>query len=324
MEMKDIMIFLDNEQYRNRSFLSMTDLDTKQYFSILDNEEKLWSLTPKPIKLLTVQENALYFSFLDNEQEMAKYVPKEVIKEESKPVRVSIPASTKAPVASPTPVKSKNEIVVDVYMKIAEKDFQEMFKKDNGLLFRIYLQKLVPLDTNVILNWGSDEMSKSAVFTNEIAKITQAYRDIKAYDILQRILTDIREKPSFWKKITGYETQLTQARLNLTTIKDRLNPLLERASGLLEDVDKNSQKVTLLSHCLGIVSQCAEQENQTGGIYQYLYSRRDTLFSAVIQANILPSQLKGMIDEIANLIIKIDETVSVTIPTIELARANNV
>lgn len=324
MEMKDVMIFLDNDHYRNRSFLSMTDLDIKQYFSIIDNEEKLWSLTPKPIKLLTPQENTLYFSFLDNEKEMEKYVPRKALQTESKPIRVSIPSSTKTPVTHPTPVKSKNESVVDVYMKIAEKDFQEMFKKDNGLLFKIYLQKLVPLETSIILNWGSDEMSKSAAFTNEIAKITQAYRDIKAYDILQRILTDIREKPSLWKKITGYETQLTQARLNLTTIKDRLNPLLERASGLLEDVDKNSHKVTLLSHCLGIVSQCAEQENQTGGIYQYLYSRRDTLFSAVIQANILPSQLKGMIDEIANLIIKIDETVSVTIPTIELARANNV
>lgn len=324
MEMKDVMIFLDNENYRDRSFFSMTDLETKQYFSIIDNEEKLWSLTPKPIKLLTPQENMLYFSFLDNEKEMEKYVPREALKAEDKPVRVSIPSQTKAPVAHSTTLKSKNESVVDVYMKIAEKDFQEMFKKDNGLLFKIYLQKLVPLETSIILNWGSDEMSKSAAFTNEIAKITQTYRDIKAYDILQRILTDIREKPSLWKKITGYETQLTQARLNLTTIKDRLNPLLERAGGLLDDVDKNGNKITLLSHCLGIVSQCAEQENQTGGIYQYLYSRRDTLFSAVIQANILPSQLRGMIDEIANLIIKIDETVSVTIPTIELARANNV
>lgn len=324
MQMKDIMIFLDNEKYRNRSFSSMTTLDIKKYFSIIDNEEMLWSLTSKPVKILNPQENAFYFSFLDNEKEMAKYVTRENPKSENKNNKAVSQIAPKPPVTSSTPVRSKNDVIVDVYMKIAEKDFQEMFNKDNGLLFRIYLQKLVPLDTNTILNWGSDEMTKSAAFTNEVAKVTQAYRDIRAYDILQRILTDIREKPSFWKKITGYETQLTQARLNLSTIKDRLNPLLERAGSLLEDVEKNATKITLLSHCLGIVSECAEQENQTGGIYQYLYSRRDTLFSAVLQANLLPSQLKGMIDEIANLIMKIDETVSVTIPTIELARANNV
>lgn len=324
VQMKDIMIFLDNENYRNRSFLSMTTLDTQKYFSIIDNEEILWSLTPKPVKVLNAQENALYFSFLDNEKEMSKYVIRETPKEIIKTTQTVSKTDPKPPVSSSMASRTKNDAIVDVYMKIAEKDFQEMFKKDNGLLFRIYLQKLVPLDTSTILNWGSDEMTKSAAFTNEVAKVTQAYTDIKAYDILQRILSDIRDKPSFWKKITGYETQLTQARLNLSTIKDRLHPLLNRAESLLEDVDKNANKITLLSHCLGIVSECAEQENQTGGIYQYLYSRRDTLFSAVLQANVLPSQLRGMIDEIANLIIKIDETVSVTIPTIELARANNV
>lgn len=323
--MKDVFYFLDNENYRYRGYEKMNEINTEKYFNFLDNEKTLWMFNTKPIKLLSEQESFSYFSFLDNEKEMAKY-KKPVIRYENKNKILSITpeVSKRMPVSNTASMKSKNDAIVDVYMKIAEKDFNELYRDDNGLLFRIYLQKLVPLTTDLILNWGSDEMTRSALFTNEVSKVTHNYHDIKGYDILEKILAEVRDKPSLWKKLTGYETQLTQARLNLITIQDRLKPLLKKANDLVESSEKNAKKITLLSHCLAIVSQCAEEENQSGGIYQYLYSRRDTLFSAVLQANIVPSKLKALIDEATTLIMRIDETVSITIPTIELARASNV
>lgn len=324
MKMSDLVIFIDNEKYRNKGVQTMNNIETDKYFSFLDDEDKLWSLTVKKIKELTQKEVEHYFSFLDNEQELSQYIPHILPKKKavSTPKTIVKPMNNVKPIQ--TVVEQKTNSVVDIYMNIAKTQYEEIFKKDDGMLFRIYFQKLVPLETNSVLNWAGNEMNLSAEYTNEVSKLTFNYRSLKAYDILQKIITDINQKPSFWKKIRGYETQLTQARLSLTTIRERIEQILTVAIPLIEKLEKNANRLNLFSGCISIVAQCAEEENQTGGVYQYLYSRRDTLFSSTMQANLLMAQLKGIIDEVNNMIIQIDETIHVVIPNVELARANDV
>lgn len=324
MTLNDVLVFLDNEKYRMRGS-EMSQLDIQKYFGFLDNESSLWAFSVKPVKTLSAQENHRYFSFLDNSIEMSKYVkPVDVIIE---PARVSATAAkhpSKPVVVDSKHVSVRSNTVLDVYMKMAEESFAELYNKDDGLKFRIYLQKLIPLKEDVIFSWGDVEMSKHSVLANEVGKVVQSYTDLKAIDVLTKLTNDIREEPSFWKKITGYETQLTKAELYMSSIKERISAILEQAQKKLEDTQKNADKLQLLSHCLTVVADCALGENQNGGMYEYLYRRRDIVANAMISSIYLPKSLEDVIKGCKEALMMIDQTMFTTIPNLKLARANNV
>jgi len=324
MTLNDVLVFLDNEKYRMRGS-EMSQLDIQKYFGFLDNESSLWAFSVKPVKALSAQENHRYFSFLDNSTEMAKYVkPADVIIE---PARVSAPAAkhpSKPVVVDSKHVSVRSNTVLDVYMKMAEESFAELYNKDDGLKFRIYLQKLIPLKEDVILSWGDAEMSKHSISATEVGKVVQSYTDLRALDVLTKLTNDIREEPSFWKKITGYETQLTKAELYMSSIKERISTILEQAQRKLEDTQKNADKLQLLSHCLTVVADCASGENQNGGMYEYLYRRRDIVANAMISSIYLPRNLEDVIKGSKEALLMIDQTMFTTIPNLRLARANNV
>lgn len=324
MTLNDVLVFLDNEKYRMRGS-EMSQLDIQKYFGFLDNESSLWAFSTKPVKALSAQENQRYFSFLDNNTEMTKYVKQaDVIIQPTQSPTPATKAASKPIVIDSKHISVRSNIVLDVYMKMAEDSFGELYNKDDGLKFRIYLQKLIPLKEDVILSWGDTEMSKHSGFANEVGKVVQSYTDLKALDVLTKLTSDIREEPSFWKKITGYETQLTKAELYMSSIKERIAAILEQAQRNLEETQKNAEKLQLLSHCLTIVADCALGENQNGGMYEYLYRRRDIVANAMISSIYLPRNLEDVIKGSKEALMMIDQTMFTTIPNLRLARANNV
>lgn len=324
MTLDDILVFLDNEKYRMRG-REMSQLDIQKYFGFLDNENSLWAFSVKPVKPLSTQENQRYFSFLDNKAEMAKYVKNDDTIVAPARNHSSTPSITAKPaVIDSKHVSVRSNTVLDVYMKVAEESFVDLYNKDDGLKFRIYLQKLIPLKEDTVLNWGDMEMAKHSVLANEVGKVVQSYTDLRALDVLTKLTNDIREEPSFWKKITGYETQLTKAELYMSSIKERIGTILEQAQKHLEETQKNADKLQLLSHCLTVVADCASGENQNGGIYEYLYRRRDIVATAMISSTYLPRSLENVINGSKEALLIIDQTMFTTIPNLRLARATNV
>jgi len=324
MTLDDVLVFLDNEKYRIRG-REMSQLDIQKYFGFLDNESSLWAFSTKPVNELSAQENQRYFSFLDNNSEMAKYVKQvDLIIEPAHNTTPATKAASKPTLIDPKHVSVSSNTVLDVYMKVAQDSFAELYNKDDGLKFRIYLQKLIPLKENVILSWGDAEMSKHSGLANEVGKVVQSYNDLRALDVLNKLTNDIREEPSFWKKITGYETQLTKAELYMSSIKERIGTILEQAQKHLEEAQKNADKLELLSYCLTVVADCASGENQNGGIYEYLYRRRDIVATAMISSIYLPRSLEDVIKGGKEALLIIDQTMFTTIPNLRLARATNV
>lgn len=324
MTLDDVLVFLDNEKYRMRG-REMSQLDIQKYFGFLDNENLLWAFSVKPVKPLSTQENQRYFSFLDNKTEMAKYVKNDDTIVAPARNHSSTPNITAKPaVIDSKHVSVRSNTVLDVYMKVAEESFADLYNKDDGLKFRIYLQKLIPLKEDTVLNWGDMEMAKHSVLANEVGKVVQSYTDLRALDVLAKLTNDIREEPSFWKKITGYETQLTKAELYMSSIKERIGTILEQAQKHLEEAQKNANKLQLLSHCLTVVADCASGENQNGGIYEYLYRRRDIVATAMLSSTYLPRSLENVINGSKEALLIIDQTMFTTIPNLRLARATNV
>lgn len=283
-------------------------INEEKYFSFLNNKILFEDFRIVKAKKLTEKETKKYYSFLNAKEEMIKY-------SQSKDKKISHQYAK-------LNNKTKKEIIIDNYIDLAKEEYSEIYSKDDGFLFKIYFQKLHPLKEEVILNWSDKELNRTADYTTIVSKITQRYRDLKAYDIMQKYNKDLREEPTIWTKLRGYKTSLTDCRLAVSKMKDQLLLLLKESNDLLNELDKNSEKIIILSGCLDIVSKKAMREKQNGGIYHYLYNKRDTLMSARIQSNLLPIQLKAIVEEIANLIMNIDEMISVTIPTIELSRAN--
>lgn len=225
-------------------------------------------------------------------------------------------------------VKTSNSLSVlsikNEYLLLAKEKYPELYERDDGLHYILAFKKFAPLKLETIMTWGDDKLKESSELTQSVLKLTNNYNILNPIKILNENKEIALGQGGLLKKMFG-KTNVSSAKVKITSLKSQLILLLDECSKLEAQFDKNFEELMFVTSVLTVVNKVNESKEVNENdrlLFRTLHSRSMTLTDALTNSQIIMPDIKSLKENIVNVSTLIDDAVHNVFNMIE--RANNV
>lgn len=225
-------------------------------------------------------------------------------------------------------VKASNALSVlsikNEYLLLAKEKYPHLYEKDDGLHYILAFKKFDPLKLETIMTWGDDKLKESSDLTQSVMKLTEKYKILNPMEVLKENKEIALGQGGLLKKMFG-KTNITSAKLKITSLKDQLIPFLNECVQLEAKIDKNFEELMFVTSVLTVVNKVNETKDLNDEeklLFRTLHKRSMTLTDSLTNSQVIKPDVKSLKENIITVSGLIDDALFNVFNMIE--RANNV
>lgn len=214
--------------------------------------------------------------------------------------------------------------VKNEYLLLAKEKYPQLYERDDGLHYILAFKKFDPLKLETIMTWGDDKLREGSELTQSVLKLTSTYNILNPMKVLNENKEIALGQGGLFKKMFG-KTNVSSAKLKITSLKTQLMLLLDECSKLEAQFDKNFEELMFVTSVLTIVNKVNETKEVNDSdklLFRTLHNRSMTLTDSLTNSQIVKPDIKSLKENIVTVSSLIDDAVHNVFNMIE--RANNV
>lgn len=249
-------------------------------------------------------------------------------KPQPQPLAFADDGKPKAPPAAPlrnfgeslfnNPLTTEERRAVDY----ARANFDSLFAR-NEVSITNSIRQLLPFKMDVVRNWGKTALENQSEVVNHMAKITREFHSLKISELLEDML-ELPQKMlggGLLSRFTNRERMLAQHKLKAIGVQQHLNTLFPQVDALSERFKKDGDRLPLLM--VALASAASLETHSDSALEMCVQNRRTVLQQAVTQWQVMAPQLQSIREQLVDYQGKLEQMLSVTIPTMEMNLANS-
>lgn len=225
-------------------------------------------------------------------------------------------------------IRSPNTLSVlsvkNEYLLLAKEKYPQLYERDDGLHYILAFKKFDPLKLETIMTWGDDKLREGSELTQAVLKLTSTYNILNPMKVLNENKEIALGQGGLFKKMFG-KTNVSSAKLKITSLKNQLMLLLDECSKLEAQFDKNFEELMFVTSVLTVVNKVNENKEVNDSdklLFRTLHNRSMTLTDSLTNSQIVKPDIKSLKENIVTVSSLIDDAVHNVFNMIE--RANNV
>lgn len=229
--------------------------------------------------------------------------------------------------ASPKPLFERNDDqnLVNAAVKYVEDNFAALANRHDRIERQI--RQLSPLTMEVLANWGGRAISEGGDITSSAARLVKSFADLQGNELVEAALNAAKGPvaPSGWMDmIRSFAAPKPESVLSfkprLIVLKAHLVPLIPQIDSHIHETKES--ELRLLLNMASLVAVCEVMGRPSDATMDRLmYDRRTILSQASNQSQLVNLQLVQTKQTITQLMSKIDQLLTITIPAFEMAHA---
>lgn len=207
-------------------------------------------------------------------------------------------------------------------VEYARANFESLFVR-NEMSITNSIRQLLPFKLDVVSGWGKTALENQGELVNQMAKITREFHSLKIGELLEEML-ELPQKMlggGLLARFTNRERTLAQHKLKAIGIQQHLNTLFPQVDALNQRFKKEGDRLPLLM--VALASAASLETHPDTAIELCVQNRRTVLQQAVTQWQVIAPQLQSIREQLVDYQGKLEQMLSVTIPTIEMNLANS-
>lgn len=234
------------------------------------------------------------------------------------PLNLPVTSPKKAPVvAAPlfgdnsTPESKKGSSFLE--QNYAELYASEKFTLDNKV------KQLTPFTFSVTTQWGQAPLDAQTKMVSSVAALVHSFSSMNANEALEDIIKEAKEKSSIFTRMLGKHSTVDDKKFLVIQLRDKINSMTPLVDIAYSEAMETQRKLLIYLASMGAAIQVQRITDST--IQTAVDNRNRLLVSANQQAQLLIPQLDQIRQQISGILNKIDITLNLTLPAIELANA---
>lgn len=207
-------------------------------------------------------------------------------------------------------------------VEYARANFESLFVR-NEVSITNSIRQLLPFKLEVVSGWGKTALENQSEVVNTMAKITREFHSLKISELLEEML-ELPQKMlggGLLSRFTNRDRLLAQHKLKALGVQQHLQTLFPQVDALSQRFKKDGDRLPLLM--VALASAASLETHSDTAIELCVQNRRTVLQQATTQWQVIAPQLQSIREQLVDYQGKIEQMLSVTIPTMEMNLANS-
>lgn len=207
-------------------------------------------------------------------------------------------------------------------VEYARNNFESLFVR-NEVPITNSIRQLLPFKLDVVSNWGKTALENQSELVNQMAKVTREFHGLKIAELLEEML-ELPQKMlggGLLSRFTNRDRLLAQHKLKAIGVQQHLQTLFPQVDALNQRFKKDGDRLPLLM--VALASAASLETHSDTAIELCVQNRRTVLQQATTQWQVIAPQLQSIREQLVDYQGKIEQMLSVTIPTMEMNLANS-
>ena len=232
-------------------------------------------------------------------------------------------APPKAPLkAAPRALfESEDHAAVRDALASVRTDFPLLFDQSEQRLTALF-RRILPVKLLLVTDWAEQPLMEQAALLQPLTDLVRKFAEMAVPALLEAALESTRAPTGVFSKFFSRATSPAQFKPQLTSARAQLQQLMADSEVATRNLDESAKNLTLHWVALAVVSKL------TGGaadatLLDALLQRRTLIQQAVRQAELSMLQMGQVRQQAAELIGQVSSFLTVTLPALEMAQAQN-
>jgi len=217
-----------------------------------------------------------------------------------------------------TPLSQEERRAID----FARDNFHSVFERNEGSITN-NIRQLLPFQLSVVQGWGKTALENQGELVNTMAKITREFHGLQITELLQEMLELPQKMTSggLLARFTNRQRLLAQHKLKALGVQQQLQILFPKVDALSEQLKKDGDRLPILMVALSAAASV--ETPRDSAVDLCVQNRRTVLQQAVGQWQMIVPQLQSIREQLVDYQGKIEQMLTVTLPTLEMNLANS-
>ena len=231
------------------------------------------------------------------------------------------------PEAPALPAKAAPKALFESEDHPAVRDALSTVRADYPLLFEHSEQRLaalfrriLPVKLALVTGWAEAPLMEQAALLQPITELVRKFAEMAVPALLEDALESTRAPTGLFDKLFSRATSPAQYKPALIASRTRLLQLMADSEVATRNLDESAKTLTLHWVALAVVSDLAGRAPDAT-LLDVLVQRRTLIQQAVRQAELSILQMGQVRQQAADLIGQVSSFLTVTLPALEMARA---
>ncbi len=234
------------------------------------------------------------------------------------PTAPAATAATRKTVGRPL-FDSEDHPAVRDALAIVHADYPDVFAHSEQRL-AILFRRILPVRLALVTEWAEKPLAEQAALLQPITELVLKFTQMGVPALLEAALETTNGPPSMFGRLFRRPTSPAEYRPVLTSSRTQLAQLMADSEIAMRNLETSAQDLGLHLLVLAVVSTLVE-DAPDAALRDALVQRRTLIQQAVRQAELSVLQMKQVRQQAADLIGQVSSFLTVTLPALEMARA---
>ena len=203
-------------------------------------------------------------------------------------------------------------------LALASADFPLLFAHAQGRLAALF-RRILPVRLALVTQWAEAPLMEQAALLQPMTELVLKFTRMAVPALLDAALESTREPVGVFGKLFRRQASPAQYKAALTSSREQLLQLMADSELAMRRLEEAAQNLGLHGAALAVVSKLAGGADAT--LLDALVQRRMLIGQAVRQAELSILQMGQVRQQAADLIGQISSFLTVTLPALEMAQA---
>lgn len=210
-------------------------------------------------------------------------------------------------------------------MNIAEKEYPELWKNDQGSLYKLALQRFFPINRETISDWGEKETKSISEIITEATELQIKFNNIQAGKIISEMIEVNKPKKTgllgkLFKPVTE-QMSTEEMKEELNKLENKLDSMKIEIERINKEIVSRKRRTLIMATVLSVIIKGINIEDDF--IYNAINDKNVFIMNSSARLVSIEQIMKDLYNSTYLLEMKVKEFRDLTLPSLQLNRIRN-